>query len=86
MSVWVKKREERKREQNNTHSYTHSLQHCPECGSIRTQLNGHRYLGDGTDIQRFICKACNFRFSAIRARFVAIGSALDIAFQKGMGP
>lgn len=36
---------------------------CPECGSDRTQCDGHRYLKDGRDIQRFSCKDCGYRFS-----------------------
>jgi len=36
---------------------------CPECGSSRTQCDGHRYLKDGTDVQRFSCKDCGYRFS-----------------------
>jgi integrase len=36
---------------------------CPECGSDRIQRDGHRYLKDGSDIQRYLCKVCAYRFS-----------------------
>jgi integrase/recombinase XerD len=36
---------------------------CPECGSSLIQCDGHRYLRDGTDIQRYSCKKCGYRFS-----------------------
>lgn len=36
---------------------------CPECGSSKTQCDGHRSWKDGTDIQRHICKNCGYRFS-----------------------
>jgi integrase len=36
---------------------------CPECGSINVKRDGHRYLKDGSDIQRWICKQCIHRFS-----------------------
>jgi integrase/ribosomal protein L37AE/L43A len=34
---------------------------CPECGSQHTNRCGHR--SDNTDIQRWICKGCGYRFS-----------------------
>lgn len=64
MSVWDKKREERKREQNNTH--THTLTNylkCPECGSSKIDKAGLRYLADGSTKQRFQCRKCGYRFS-----------------------
>lgn len=68
MSVWDKKREERKREYDNIHTHILTLTHsprCPECGSSRVVKNGHRYPMNGVDIQRYICKniACRHRFS-----------------------
>jgi integrase len=36
---------------------------CPECGSSNCERNGHRYLKDGADIQRWSCKDCAYRFS-----------------------
>jgi integrase len=36
---------------------------CPECSSSKTQCDGHRFLKDGTDIQRYSCKCCGYRFS-----------------------
>jgi integrase len=39
---------------------------CPECGGNNIERNGHRYLADGTDIQRWTCKGCAVRFSERR--------------------
>ncbi len=36
---------------------------CPECGSQHTNICGHRDLAYSTDIQRWICKRCGYRFS-----------------------
>jgi len=36
---------------------------CPECGGSRTFKDGLRYLPDGSTQQRFLCRACSFRFS-----------------------
>ena len=36
---------------------------CPKCGSQDTDRDGHRYLEDGRDIQRFFCNSCGYRFS-----------------------
>jgi integrase len=36
---------------------------CPECSSADTLRDGHRYLKNGEDIQRWICKRCGYRFS-----------------------
>jgi integrase/Zn ribbon nucleic-acid-binding protein len=36
---------------------------CPECSSADTLRDGHRYLKNGVDIQRWICKRCGYRFS-----------------------
>src|SRR5659263_15768 len=36
---------------------------CPECGSTNVDMNGHRYMKNGVDIQRFICQKCGYRFS-----------------------
>lgn len=59
MSVWVKKREERKREQEsyNTHTHIHTLI-CPECGSSKIVKDGIRYLNDGSQVQRWVCGTC----------------------------
>jgi transposase-like protein len=40
---------------------------CPECGCQDLERNGHRYLRDGVDVQRWNCKACGTRFSERRA-------------------
>ncbi|RJS68580.1 site-specific integrase [Candidatus Bathyarchaeota archaeon] len=36
---------------------------CPECGSKKIWRDGLRYLKDGSTIQRWLCRACGFRFS-----------------------
>jgi integrase len=41
---------------------------CPECGSTRLYKDGIRYLADGSTVQRFLCRACGFRFSWPRAK------------------
>jgi integrase/predicted RNA-binding Zn-ribbon protein involved in translation (DUF1610 family) len=47
MSVWVKKREERKKQSNHihTHTYTHPLT-CPECGSSEIVKAGYNRYGE----------------------------------------
>jgi integrase/predicted RNA-binding Zn-ribbon protein involved in translation (DUF1610 family) len=37
--------------------------HCPECGSERLYKDGHRYLANGEDVQRYLCRTCGYRFS-----------------------
>jgi transposase-like protein len=34
---------------------------CPKCGSTHIDKNGHRYMKNGIDIQRFICQKCGYR-------------------------
>jgi integrase/rubredoxin len=36
---------------------------CPECGSRRLYKAGFRPLFDGTQVQRWLCRDCGFRFS-----------------------
>jgi integrase len=36
---------------------------CPECGSKLLYRDGLRYLSDGSQTQRWLCKKCGFRFS-----------------------
>jgi len=36
---------------------------CPECGSNRLYRDGLRYLADGSQVQRWLCRVCGFRFS-----------------------
>ncbi len=36
---------------------------CPECGSTRLYKDGLRYLKDGQNIQRWLCRNCGHRFS-----------------------
>ena len=36
---------------------------CPQCGSNRLYKDGIRYLLDGSEIQRLLCRNCGYRFS-----------------------
>lgn len=36
---------------------------CPQCSSKRVYLDGKRYLRDGSEIQRHLCRDCGSRFS-----------------------
>ena len=36
---------------------------CPECGSTRLYRDGLRYLADGSQTQRWLCRNCGYRFS-----------------------
>ncbi|MEJ5327414.1 MAG: tyrosine-type recombinase/integrase [Candidatus Bathyarchaeia archaeon] len=36
---------------------------CPQCGSDRLYKDGLRYLGDGTSVQRWLCRNCGYRFT-----------------------
>jgi integrase len=37
---------------------------CPECGSNGPfHKDGHRTLSDGSDVQRYLCRSCGYRFS-----------------------
>ena len=39
---------------------------CPECGSQKLYKDGLRYLTDGSNIQRYLCRECGNRFSSPR--------------------
>lgn len=36
---------------------------CPECGCRKVWKDGLRYLADGSTVQRWLCRACGYRFS-----------------------
>lgn len=36
---------------------------CPQCGSTKLFKDGKRKLKDGSEIQRFLCRSCFYRFS-----------------------
>ena len=36
---------------------------CPQCNSERVYRDGIRYLSDGSQIQRYLCRVCGYRFS-----------------------
>jgi len=36
---------------------------CPECGSKLLYRDGIRYLADGSQTQRWLCRSCGYRFS-----------------------
>lgn len=39
---------------------------CPQCGSKKLYKDGLRYLNNGTNIQRWLCRNCGYRFSQKR--------------------
>lgn len=40
---------------------------CPECDSKLLYKDGRRYLGDGSSLQRYLCRSCGHRFSSERS-------------------
>jgi len=36
---------------------------CPQCGSSKLYKDGFRYLLDGSEVQRLLCRNCGYRFS-----------------------
>jgi hypothetical protein len=36
---------------------------CPNCGSKKINRAGHRYLANGSSVQRWLCKKCGYRTS-----------------------
>ena len=42
---------------------------CPECGSTKVWKDGHRKLADGSTVQRWLCRACGYRFSQPKIEF-----------------
>lgn len=36
---------------------------CPECGGSKLYRDGIRYLNDGSQAQRWLCRSCGYRFS-----------------------
>ncbi len=43
---------------------------CPQCNGTRLYKAGFRYLVDGSDKQRFLCRNCLYRFSIHKAKAV----------------
>lgn len=41
---------------------------CPECGSARLYRDGLRILADGSQVQRWLCRNCGYRFSEKNAK------------------
>ena len=60
---------------------------CPKCKSVEIIKRGIRHTKHGTDIQRYLCKVCHFRFvvnsgfERARADGKAITAALDLYFK-----
>jgi type 1 fimbriae regulatory protein FimB/type 1 fimbriae regulatory protein FimE len=42
---------------------------CPECGSERLYRDGFRYLTNGENVQRWLCRDCGYRFSEMRKSY-----------------
>lgn len=59
---------------------------CPECGSRRIWKDGLRFLRNGEKIQRFICRACGYRFSEPVKKGEAKGSRLNPPCNKETPP
>ncbi|MGB9959378.1 MAG: IS1/IS1595 family N-terminal zinc-binding domain-containing protein [Candidatus Bathyarchaeales archaeon] len=36
---------------------------CPQCSSERLYKDGLRYLKDGSNVQRYLCRNCGYRFT-----------------------
>ena len=36
---------------------------CPECGSTRSYRASKRYLSNGSEVQRYLCRDCTYRYS-----------------------
>ena len=53
---------------------------CPACGSKLLYKDGLRYLGDGSSLQRWLCRCCGFRFSE---SLLKTGEKLNITKQTG---
>ncbi|MCK4434002.1 tyrosine-type recombinase/integrase [Candidatus Bathyarchaeota archaeon] len=52
---------------------------CPQCGSERLYRDGLRYLSNGKPVQRFLCRACGYRFSQPNVK-LNISGKLDKTF------
>lgn len=68
-------REKREREKDSTHTHTHT---CPECGSQRLYRDGVRTLGDGSRVQRWLCRSCGFRFSDSKIKVNVSGQFSEV--------
>jgi integrase len=80
MSVWVKKREERKRQSNNIHTHTHTYTlKCPECGSINVHKDDVRQLKSGEITQLLKCNSCDRKFSENYIRCQGLGGNANYA-------
>jgi len=53
---------------------------CPQCGSDKLYHDGLRYLRDGSSLQRWLCRCCEFRFSK---SLLKTGEKLNITKQTG---
>jgi len=49
---------------------------CPHCGSNKLYRDGIRYLSDGSQTQRWLCRSCGYRFSKLDDK-------LKITLQRG---
>jgi integrase len=47
---------------------------CPECGSGRLYKDGLRYTNEG-QVQRYLCRACGYRFSEAKVKVDVAGKA-----------
>jgi integrase len=52
---------------------------CPECGSTSLHRDGLRYLKDGSSVQRWLCKACGYRFTQRKALQENLSGSINTA-------
>jgi integrase len=52
---------------------------CPECSSNRLYRAGKRYRADGSEVQRWLCRDCDYRFSDPKVKLNVTGK-LNEAF------
>jgi len=57
---------------------------CPECGSERLYKDGLRYLSNGQNVQRYLCRDCGYRFSWPRAERRSPHEAKDLKGEQGL--
>ncbi len=55
---------------------------CPQCSSDRHYKDGLRYLDNGSQVQRYLCRNCGYRFSQLDVK-VNIAGKVDETFDSG---
>jgi integrase/transcription elongation factor Elf1 len=52
---------------------------CPVCGSTSLYRDGLRYLANGSSVQRWLCKACGYRFTQRKALQENLSGSINTA-------